>query len=1023
MMSSTASSLIDELSSFLEPLWYELIFAGFFVVGWCIMSRFSGKTPTSTPRSARRENSRNALDGAKFAESVSVAFSEGRKADVIAIWRGAKTDIAAEPEALRMVVWSLANENCDSLVEEVVEYLEGHKRTMGMTKAAVAVMDALSTAGKPDLMEKMRKVLSEELKITLNYQVYESLLGGFAGAGNVDRVRSTMSELHEMGQKLTARGHALIIKGYLQNNMLEPALQQAQAMRAQGFYVPPFAMGQLFKVASQNQCLPRVFAGMQEAGVAFPAEALEAVLNDCSKRGDSELAEKAEALLYKVSSDKLSQASYGALLKAKVAVADVRAFELFEEVQKMEFNFSDAFYVSLMARCAEPKFLRFAEELAQHLRACGQMIVSTYSALMKVYAFCGLHGKACDLFDELLERGLEPDAVTTSCLMRFALEAGRTELLTKLSQKDPKSVQGYMLRIRSAGRSKDVDGAFAVLDQMRASGLEIDGLACNCVLDACVSAGDLDRAWVLMSEMKSSGKLDTISYNTMLKGYCARGDMKGSQELFAQMQREGLKPDEVTYNCMINAAVSSGHLRLAWDMAATMERAGVPMDRFTISILLKAVKGPCSQHDVRAAMALLDRVGLDVCTSDGVLLNVALETCVKHRELRRLQSLVVAWERSSLQPSTYTYAALIKAYSALQRVDRCQGLWKQMTEERGTEPSDIVLGCMLDALVCNNMVKEAVALFRQWKSKVGANMIIYSTLIKGFAVSGRTDEAMDMWREIRAEGTAMNVVVYNALIDAQARAGTMDRAHELLAGMEADGVTPDGITHSTMVKGYCTMGDLDKAFEVFRGTQKAGLASDCVVYNTLLDSCTKHNRADLADKVLADFEANGVRASNFTLGILVKMYGRRRQLQKAFDVLGDFAAKHRLTPNMQVRSCLMSICINNGALDQALELFDAIKRDSEGQVDSRSLDNVLSGLVRAGRFSECVQFVEEAYGLKKKEAKLLPPGQHLSSQGLERLIKSLQMKGLDEEGTALVSGLHAQGVTLNGRLLGLALRS
>jgi len=1022
-MSSTAPQFIEELYAFLEPLWYELIFAGFFIVGWCIVSRLSGsdKGAKSAPR--RRGKPRNAVDSEKLVESISAAFTDGRKDDIIDAWQSAKADVALEPEFLRMVVWALASECPNSVVKDTATYMESHRRTLCNAKAAVTVMDALSAASRPDLMDDLLRVLTEDLKIPSNYQVYEALLGGHAAAGDVGRVQALISELLNMGQKLTARGHALIIKGFLQRNLLDAALKQAQAMRAQGFYVPPFAMGQLFKVASQAGCCPEVFTTMQEADVALPAEALESILEDCSKRGDAHLAAKAEDLLYKVSSGKLSQTSYGALLKALVAIADVRAMDLFQEVQQHDLHFSDAYYVSLMARCAEPKFLRFAEELATFLRARGSMMVSTYSALMKVYAYCGLHGKACDLYDELLERGLEPDAVTNTCLMRFALEAGRKDLLAKLSEKDPQSIQGYMLRIRSAGREKDVDGAFAVLKKMKAAGLEIDGLACNCVLDACVCAGDLDRAIELMTEMRKSNLLDTISFNTMLKGYCARGDMKGSQELFSQMQREGLKPDEVTYNCMINAAVSSGHLRLAWDMASAMERAGVPMDRFTISILLKAVKGQCSYADVKHAMALLDRVGVDVCTSDGVLLNVALETCVKHRELRRLQNLVVAWEKSSLQPSTYTYAALIKAYSALQRVDRCLQLWKQMTQDRGTEPSDIVLGCMLDALVCNSMVTEAVTLFRQWKSKVGANMIIYSTLIKGFAVTGRAQEAMDMWREIRAEGTPMNVVVYNALIDAQARAGTMKTAHELLAGMEADGVTPDGITHSTMVKGYCTTGDLDQAFEIFRGTQKAGLASDCVVYNTLLDSCTKHNRVDLADQVLADFEANGVRASNFTLGILVKMYGRRRQLQKAFDVLTEFAPKHRLTPNMQVRSCLMSICINNGALDHALELFSAIKHDSEGQVDAKTLDNVLSGLVRAGRLHECVQFVEEAYGLKNKDARLLPPGQHLGAQGLERLVKTLQMKGLDKEGTTMVSGLHAKGVTLNGRLLGLALRS
>merc|ERR1740121_1764031 len=352
------------------------------------------------------------------------------------------------------------------------------------------------------------------------------------------------------------------------------------------------------------------------------------------------------------------------------------------------------------------------------------------------------------------------------------------------------------------------------------------------------------------------------------------------------------------------------------------------------------------------------------------------------------------------------------AYSALQRVDRCNHLWRQMTEERGTEPSDIVLGCMLDALVSNGLVSEAVALFRQWKAKVGSNMIIYSTLVKGFAAAGRTREAMELWREIRSEGIAMNVVIYNTLIDAQARAGAMDRAHELLSAMEEDGLTPDSITHSTMVKGYCIAGDLDKAFEIFRSTQKAGMAADCVIYNTLLDSCTKHNRVELADRVLADFERNGVRASNFTLGILIKMYDRRRQLAKAFEVVSEFAAQHQLTPNMQVRSCLMSVCINNSALDRALELFEGIKSDSDGQVDSKTCENVLGGLLRAGRLTECVQFVEEAYGLKISASRLLPPGQHLSVQGLERLVRGLQSKGLETQGAALVSSLRVKGVAL-----------
>eukprot|EP00932_Pfiesteria_piscicida_P007894 SRR837773.18120.p1 GENE.SRR837773.18120~~SRR837773.18120.p1 ORF type:complete len:309 (-),score=137.28 SRR837773.18120:535-1323(-) len=231
------------------------------------------------------------------------------------------------------------------------------------------------------------------------------------------------------------------------------------------------------------------------------------------------------------------------------------------------------------------------------------------------------------------------------------------------------------------------------------------------------------------------------------------------------------------------------------------------------------------------------------------------------------------FERASMKPSLHLYGALIKAASCLKRVKTCRELWAELTEERGMEPNEIVLGCMLDALVCNRCVSEAVALFRRWRAKLGTNMIMVSTLVKGFAAEGRADEAMAMWREVQAEGGQLNAVVYNALIDAQARAGRTEEVALLFEGMKADGLTPDAITYSTMVKSHCVKGDMNRALEVLSEMQALGLCKDCVVFNTVLDWCTRQNRMDLADRVLADFEALKITPTNFTVGILVKMYG------------------------------------------------------------------------------------------------------------------------------------------------------
>merc|ERR1719203_872703 len=481
-----------------------------------------------------------------------------------------------------------------------------------------------------------------------------------------------------------------------------------------------------------------------------------------------------------------------------------------------------------------------------------------------------------------------------------------------------------------------------------------------------------------------------------------------------------MKPDEITFNCMINAAVMAGDVRQAWTLVDAMERSGAKIDKYTVSIMLKALKGGNSNsRDLHRALGMLDRVGLDL-GSDGTLLNAAMETCIRHHEMKRLQELVLAWERSNLQPTVHMYASLIKACATLKNLDRCRNLWKQMVEERGAAPNEVVLGCMLDALVCNGEVHEAVSLFRKWKDKVGPNIVLYSTLAKGFAAEGRAEEAMGLWHEIRESGVEMNSVVYNTLIDVQARIGNMEQAHMLFAGMEEDKISPDSITHSTMVKGYCISARLDDAFEVFKKTQKAGMAKDCIVYNTILDGCTRHNRMDLADLVLKEFETNNIAPSIFTLGILVKMYGRRRKLDKAFEVLETLPAKYGLTPNVQVKTCLISACVCNNSIERGMQVFDQMKE--EGYVDSKAYGVMMSGFLRAGKHDSAVQLVEEAYGLKTGK-RMLPPRQDIAPENLEHLLKALGLHGLREKlGVPLLEALRAAKVPLSGRLLSSALK-
>lgn len=342
-------------------------------------------------------------------------------------------------------------------------------------------------------------------------------------------------------------------------------------------------------------------------------------------------------------------------------------------------------------------------------------------------------------------------------------------------------------------------------------------------------------------------------------------------------------------------------------------------------------------------------------------------------------------------------------------------------QERGLEPTAIVLGCMLDALVCNGQVEKAVDLLNEWKARVPPNAIMYSTITKGFASSGQHKRAMATLREIRAANMKMTTVVYNSVIDAQARAGAMEEISELFEMMEADGVTPDSISWATLVKAHCVQGDLNKAFEIFRLTLKNSATKDSMIYNNILDGCIRHSRFDLAETLLEEMETTDIVPSNYTFGIVVKLYSRRRSIEKAFEVIERMSTKFKIAPNNQVRTCLMCACLNANKPDRAMQVFEELKASPSG-ADGKAYSVLISGLARYRQISKAVSLVEEAYGLAGSHR--IPRGQALEAGTLEKLIVAMGQRGLTESvGIPLLKRLQAAGVPCSGRLVSTVLSS
>jgi len=1002
------AQFMDVVYETLSFSWFEVSFVLCFILGFAFLrlDLFSCQKKVSED-----DYPRKSFDS-KLKQAIDAGAPSNR---ILAAWRSGCAEAPTPPAMLRQVVHALLECEPASLQDELAAHIRQHDEAMRSARTANIALDAVARAGNIKVMGALRTMFWEQFRIRPNLQTFEVLIGGYATDGDEKGVAEVCAEVSALGLSLTPRGLSLAIKGFLKNGMVDATLAKFEDMRKLGYQLPPFAVTQLLRVACNAGRGREVFASVR--GLAkFGAESVTVLLEACSREQDMAFAREVERDA-RAEGVTFTFGIYDSLLKLYTVKGDPKVLMLFADMQQSSVRITEGLCAALLTRCAEAKFLRFAVDIVKHARATCGMSIAMYSALMKVYAFCDMYGKACDLYTDIRNDGLEPDAMMYGCLMKFAVECGRTELSRELAEMAPSlEIQNYMSLIRAAGRDKDVARAFKVLDRLKASNVPIDAAVHNCVLDVCVSAGDIQRAHELVAEMRRLGFLDVITYNTLIKGHCYMGDLAAAKACMEEMAKDGIKPNDISFNCLLNACVHAGggSFREAWATIDRMRASGVKIDHFTISIMMKALKRVNNPRDVSRSLELLDQANIDVC-SDEILLNSVLETCTRHQESRRLQHIINLFSKSNLRASVSTYGSLIKACGSLKNVPQCWAYWRAM-EERGLEPTPIALGCMLDALVCNGDLEQAEGLLIEWKQKGRpANAIMYSTLIKGYASSGQHSRAMETLHLIRADGEMkLTTAVYNSVIDAQARAGSMTEIYEVLDMMKADGVTPDSISWATIVKGHCVQGDLNQAFEVFKSRVAVGSSKDSMLYNNILDGCIRHARFDLAESLVEQMETTKVVPSNYTFGILVKLYARRRQVDKAFEVIERLSKQFHITPNNQVRTCLMCACLNANSPAKALQVFEELRASPSG-ADAKAYSSLISGLLRHRKTTEAVKMVEEAYGLEG--AHCLPKGQNIEVDVLEKLITALGQKGLNQTvAVPLLERLRGAGAPVGGRI-------
>eukprot|EP00916_Digyalum_oweni_P021706 GHVL01036004.1.p1 GENE.GHVL01036004.1~~GHVL01036004.1.p1 ORF type:complete len:1000 (-),score=171.06 GHVL01036004.1:119-3118(-) len=651
--------------------------------------------------------------------------------------------------------------------------------------------------------------------------------------------------------------------------------------------------------------------------------------------------------------------TYDALIKGYAEMGMPAAPERFAAMLKSGFRISEGSCCAFLVRCAESRYVAFAETVAQYYRNThgGCLTLQLFGTLMQVYSLSGLYIKASDLYPEMLKQGLTPNDTMYGCLMKFAVECGRISVAKSLFANSSPDIQNYMSLIRACGKEHDVEGALGVLKMLDENdGINMDVGACNCVLDVCINCGDMPAAKTLLKKMIDTSMYDIVSFNTILKGISLSKDLDKAEEFISEMSKFGVEPDVISYNSVINCAVLQKNITKAWELIGTMQKRGLQVDRYTCSIMIKNLRPNCSEAEVSRTLNLISHV--DLC-QDTVLFSTMVDACARLRDTKRLKEALIMFKKSGLQPNIHAYGTLIKAYGRCKEVDEAWLLWREMVYERKLEPNSYTYGCILDTLVANDKFEDALKMFEEMQTKYTPNTVQYSIIIKGFSQQRRLEDAMRIYSDMIKNKVAANEVTYNTLIHACTSKGDISAAQKIWKDMSASGVQPDMITYSTMIKGLCGQGLIDDALQLLRKMEEFNILTDCIVFNTILEGCSKCNRYADCKALFKKMLDKNVKPSSFTLTIMIKLYGKCGQVDEAINISIWMPKTYHFSPDSYVYTALMGCCITNHRLEKAIDIFEQMKKNGF-QANNRTYGTIICACTYGGELKKAVLFTEEA---------------------------------------------------------------
>ncbi|XP_051134806.1 pentatricopeptide repeat-containing protein At4g16390, chloroplastic [Andrographis paniculata] len=285
--------------------------------------------------------------------------------------------------------------------------------------------------------------------------------------------------------------------------------------------------------------------------------------------------------------------------------------------------------------------------------------VLLYNVTLKIFRKCKDLDGAEKLFNDMIERGVNPDNVTFSTIISCA----------RLMSLPEKAVEWF--------------------EKMPSFGCEPDQVTCSVMIDVYGRLGNVDVALSLYDRARSEKwRLDAATFSTLIRIYGSSGNFDGCLNLYEEMKALRVRRNATLYNSLLDAMGRAKRPWQAKNVYRDMLNCGIEPTWGTYAALLRAYCRARYGEDAMAVYRTMKEKGLEL---NVLLYNSLLSTCADVGYTDEALAIFSEMKSSGkCLPDAWTYASLITIFSCGGQVEEAESALTEMLAA-GYEPNIFVL--------------------------------------------------------------------------------------------------------------------------------------------------------------------------------------------------------------------------------------------------------------------------------------------------------------------------------------------